>query len=430
MKLRKLIWGVAIVAVCCALVVGGIFAGLFEKSVVPKEIEQPMSPDRIKALAAKGAYVAVAADCYACHTAKGGAAWAGGLPIATPFGTIYSTNISPDKENGIGNWTRAEFHRALRDGVGKGGSHLYPAMPYASYRNMTPDDVDAVYAYLMSREPMKVANRKNALTFPFNIRQTLTFWNLVNLRGEVQAADNVRSAIWNRGHYLVDALGHCGECHTPRNLMQGMQQNKYLQGALLEGIIAPDITKEGLIRMGFDASLLAGFMKSGISAQGAMANQMFDVVHFSTQYMTGEDLNAMSAYLFDLDATPNWSVPPPAPKPVEVAPALAASAHATYLNLCSACHGAEGQGIPHVVVPLSTNASLRLSDARNLVHAVLHGIPAQKFPGLERMEPMPSFKDKLSDQQVADLANWMRAVWGGQKPAFKPEGVASIRRGK
>ena len=168
-----------------------------------------------------------------------------------------------------------------------------------------------VYAYLMSREPMQVANRNNALTFPFNIRQTLTFWNLVNLPGEAQAADDARSANWNRGQYLVDALAHCGECHTPRNVMQGMQQNKYLQGSLLEGIMAPDITREGLARMGFDAPLLAGFMASGISAQGAMTNQMFDVVHFSTQYMTGEDLNALSAYLFDLDAAPDKSVPPP-----------------------------------------------------------------------------------------------------------------------
>ena len=361
---------------------------------------------------------------------EGRCSWAGGLPIATPFGTIYSTNISSDKKNGIGNWTRSEFHRALRDGVGKTGSHLYPAMPYASYRNMTSDDVDALYAYLMSREPMQVPNRNNVLTFPFNIRQSLTFWNLVNLRGEAQAANDARSANWNRGQYLVDALAHCGECHTPRNLMQGMQQNRYLQGSLLEGITAPDITREGLARMGFDAPLLAGFMASGVSPQGAMTNQMFDVVHFSTQYMTGEDLYALSAYLFDLDAAPDKSVPPPPPKPVVLAPAFAASAHATYLNLCSACHGAEGQGIPHVVVPLSTNASLRLSDARNFVRTVLHGVPARKFPGLERMEPMPSFKDKLTDQQVADLANWMRAVWGGQEPTFKVEGAASIRQGK
>jgi mono/diheme cytochrome c family protein len=428
--MRTPMWSVTIVSGCCALVVGSMFAGLFEKSVAPKEIEQPLSPDQIKALVAKGAYVAVAADCYACHTAKGGAAWAGGLPIATPFGTIYSTNISSDKKNGIGNWTRAEFHRALRDGVGKTGSHLYPAMPYASYRNMTSDDVDAVYAYLMSREPMQVVNRKNALTFPFNIRQTLTFWNLVNLPGQAQAADDVRSSNWNRGKYLVDALAHCGECHTPRNLIQGMQQRKYLQGSLLEGIIAPDITREGLSLMGFDAPLLADFMASGISAQGAMINQMFDVVHFSTQYMTAEDLKALSAYLFDLDAAPDKSTPPPAPKPVALVPAFAASAHATYLNLCSACHGAEGQGIPHVVVPLSTNASLRLSDARNLVRTVLNGIPAQKFPGLERMESMPSFNDKLTDQQIADLANWMRAVWGGQEPTFEAEGVASVRQGK
>jgi mono/diheme cytochrome c family protein len=396
--------------------------------VVAEGIEQPLSPDRVKALAAKGAYVAVAADCYACHTAKGGAAWAGGLPVATPFGAIYSTNISPDRENGIGSWTRAEFHRALRDGVGKGGSHLYPAMPYASYRKMTSNDVDAVYAYLMSREPMRVANRENALPFPFNIRRSLTFWNLLNLPGKELTADTTRSAIWNRGHYLVDALAHCGECHTPRNVTQGMQQDKYLQGALLEGVIAPDITKEGLTLMGFDAPLLARSMKSGISAQGAMINQMFEVVHYSTQYMTDEDLKALSAYLFDLDVVPDTSAPPRFTKAVKIPPALAASARAAYLNLCSACHGAEGQGIPHVVVPLSTNASLRLNNAHNLVHAVLHGIPAQDFPGLERMEPMPSFKDKLTDQQVADLANWMRAIWGGKEPTFRPEDVKSIRQ--
>lgn len=429
MTLRRVLWGLAILVVLGVIVAGSIFAGLFEKSVVAKDIDQPLSAGQMKTLAERGAYVAVAADCYACHTAKGGAAWAGGLPLQTPFGTIYSSNISPDKEHGIGNWTRADFHHALRDGIGKGGRHLYPAMPYASYRQMTPEDVDAVYAYLMTREPMNVANRKNELAFPFNIRQSLTFWNLVNLPGEKPANDPARSAVWNRGHYLADALAHCGECHTPRNLMQGMEQSKYLQGTLIEGVVAPDITKEGLTRMGFDVPLLASFMKSGISAQGAMTNQMFDVVHFSTQYMTDDDLKALSAYLFDLDAVPDQQATPPAPKPVEVAPELAASARVTYTNLCSGCHGAEGQGIPHVVVPLATNASLRINDARNFVHTVLHGISAQRFPGLERMQPMPSFEDKLTDQQMADLANWARATWGGQQPDVKPEDVAKVRKG-
>lgn len=429
MIVRRLLWGVAILAVLGVIVAGSIFAGLFEKSVVAKDIDQPLSADQMKTLAERGAYVAVAADCYACHTAKGGAPWAGGLPLQTPFGTIYASNISPDKENGIGNWTRADFHHALRDGIGKGGKHLYPAMPYASYRQMTPEDIDAVYAYLMTREPMKVANKKNELAFPFNIRQSLTFWNLVNLPGEKPANDPARSEVWNRGHYLADALAHCGECHTPRNLMQGMEPSKYLQGTLIEGIVAPDITKDGLTRMGFDVPLLASFMKSGISAQGAMTNQMFDVVHFSTQYMTDDDMKALSAYLFGLDAVPEKSAVLPAPKPVEVAPELAASARGTYTDLCSGCHGAEGQGIPHVVVPLATNASLRINDGRNFVHTVLHGISAQRFPGLERMQPMPSFEDKLTDQQMADLANWARATWGGQQPDVKPEDVAKVRKG-
>lgn len=155
--LRKLLLAILAAVVIGVLVAAGIFFGMFEKSVVAADIEQQLSADQMKALAQRGAYVAVAADCYACHTARDGAPWAGGMPFVTPFGTIYSTNISPDKENGIGNWTRAEFHRAVRDGVGKHG-HLYPAMPYASYRKMTTDDVDAVYAYLMNREPMKVAS--------------------------------------------------------------------------------------------------------------------------------------------------------------------------------------------------------------------------------------------------------------------------------
>ncbi|RFB80693.1 cytochrome c [Methylovirgula sp. 4M-Z18] len=424
--LKKLLLVAAALVILVGLFAGCVFIGLFEKSVVAKDIEQPLSVDQMKALAERGAYVAVAADCYACHTAKDGAPWAGGLPFATPFGTLYATNISPDKENGIGSWTRAEFHRAVRDGIGRRG-HLFPAMPYASYRNMTPEDVDAVYAYLMTRAPMNVPNKPAELTFPFNIRQGLTFWNLFNLPGSAASADAARSETWNRGRYLTDALAHCGECHTPRNLLMGMRQDAYLQGALLEGVVAPDITKAGLTQMGFEPSVLASFMKSGISNQGAMANQMFEVVHFSTQYMSRDDLNALSAYLFDLDKMPDSTIPPEPPKPVAIASDVAASAKTTYVAVCSGCHGADGQGIPHVVVPLTTNTSLRLSSGRNLIRAVLDGIPAQHFPGLERMQPMPGFKTLLTDQQVADLANWLRASWGGQEPKVTLDDVRQTR---
>lgn len=423
---RKLLLAVLTVAFIGALAAGAVFLGLLERSVVGKEIEQPLTAEQMKGLVKRGAYVAVAADCYACHVTKGGAPWAGGLPFETPFGTIYSTNISPDKEHGIGAWTRAEFHRAVRDGVGKQG-HLYPAMPYASYRKLTAGDVDAVYAFLMSREPMKVANRANHLPFPMNIRQGLTFWNLVNLSSDTGTEVAGRSEAWNRGRYLTDALAHCGECHTPRNLTMGMKESAYLQGAELEGVIAPDITKAGLTRMGFDPLVFASFMKSGISAQGAMTNQMFEVVHFSTQYLSPDDLAAMSAYLFDLDTLPERATPPVPPQPVAVPAETGASARATYLAVCASCHGVEGQGIPHVVVPLATNASLRLADARNLNRVILTGIPAQRFPGLERMQPMPGFAAQLSDQEVADLSNWLRANWGGQKPTVTVDEVRRLR---
>ena len=424
---HKVMLGVGALAVLAAIAALSVFLGLFESSVIGKSVERPLTPEEMKRLSARGAYVATAADCYACHTAKGGAAWAGGMPFPTPFGTLYATNISPDKKHGVGNWTRAAFHRAVRDGVGRHGHPLYPAMPYTSYRQMSEDDADAVYAYLMMRDPVPVENKTNKLSFPFNVRQALTFWNLLNLRRDGFAADPKRSATWNRGRYIVDALAHCGECHTPRNLLQGMSMGSYLKGAVIEGIEAPDITEEGLARMGFDPLSLASFMKTGLSAQGSMTNQMFEVVHFSTQYMREEDLKAMAAYLFDLDQIPHEMALSPAPTPVSVPSQVAASARATYVNLCSGCHGASGQGIPHVAVPLSTNISPRLTSPRNLIHAVLHGIPAQRFPGLERMEPMPGFADMLDDKAVADLANWMRGQWGGQQPNVTAGDVAKVR---
>ncbi|ARQ02518.1 cytochrome c [Pseudorhodoplanes sinuspersici] len=427
MRKRTILLGIAAVAIAGFAVAAGVFFGLFQSSVVAKDVATPLTADEMKRLAPRGAYIATVADCYACHTAKGGAPWAGGMPFQTPFGTLYATNISPDKEFGIGNWTRADFHRAMQDGIGKTGANLYPAMPYTSYRQMSSEDVDAIFAYLMTREPMRVENRKNELAFPFSIRRSLAFWNLINLHGGGFVPDDKRSAVWNRGRYIVDALAHCGECHTPRNLMQGMKAADYLKGAVIEGVEAPDITKEGLTRMGFQPLTLAQFMKSGVSALGSMTNQMFEVVHFSTQYMRDEDLTAMSAYLFDLDSMPATSPAPPAPAPVDVPAQVATAARATYDNLCAGCHGANGQGIPHVAVPLLTNVSLRIASARNLVHAVLHGIPAQRFPGLERMEPMPGFADLLDDHAIADLANWMRARWGGQQPNLTAQDIAKLR---
>lgn len=426
--MRKLSFTLAGLALGGAALAGLIVSGTLERSVVAPALEAPLGADRISALAPRGAAVAAAADCYACHTARGGAPWAGGMAFETPFGTIHATNISPSPE-GIGGWSRADFHRALRDGIAPGGRHLYPAMPYTSYRGMTEADVDALYAYLTTRAPMPVANRANGLAFPFDQRWTLGAWNLLNLPATVVERDPKRSEVWNRGRYVTEALGHCGECHTPRDLTQGLRTGAALTGAVIEGLDAPDITPAGLTRMGFTPDTLAGFMGSGLSAQGAATHQMFDVVHFSTRHMDRADLSAMATYLFDRDALPENPLPPASPTPVPVATDVAARARATYDGLCAACHGGQGQGIPHVSVALNTNASLRTTSPAGFVRAVLAGLPTQAFPGGERMEAMPGFAADLDDAAMADLTNWMRAEWGGQAPGLHREAIAAIRAG-
>ncbi|MGU3540747.1 c-type cytochrome [Methylobacterium sp. A54F] len=426
---RRRVAGLVLGGGLAGLILAGlVFAGAFETSVVARDVEAALSPEAMRALAPRGARVAEAADCAACHTARGGAPWAGGLPLETPFGTIHATNISPSPE-GIGGWSRAAFHRAMRDGLAPGGRHLYPAMPYTSYRGLTPEDTDALYAYLMTRAPVAVANRPNTLAFPFDQRWTLAAWNTLSLPATVAAPDPRRSALWNRGRYVTEALAHCGECHTPRNLIQATRADAALTGATIEGVEAPDITPAGLARMGFAPQGLARFLKRGLSAQGGMTNQMFEVVHFSTQYMPEADLAALSAYLFDLDALPDAPREPPAPAPQPVAQAVAERARATYAGLCAGCHGGEGQGLPHVSVPLSTNAGLRLANPASAVRAVLAGLPAQRFPGGERMEAMPGFAADLDDAALADLVNWMRAAWGGQPPTLAPADIARIRGG-
>ncbi|WP_449409409.1 c-type cytochrome [Methylobacterium komagatae] len=412
-----------------ALVAGGLLAsGVLKRSAVAQDVETPLSQEAMKALAPRGAKVAAAADCFACHTARGGAPWAGGLPLETPFGIIHATNITPSPQ-GIGGYSRADFHRALRDGIAPGGRHLYPAMPYASYRGLSAEDVDALFAYLMTRAPVAVANKANTLGFPFDQRWTLAAWNVLSLPTTVAGPDPTRSDLWNRGRYVAEALGHCGECHTPRNMIQAMRGDATYRGATIEGVEAPDITPDGLRRMGFDPHGLAQFMRLGLSAQGGATHQMFDVVHFSTQHMDEADLTALSAYLFDRDALPSEPEKPVAPTPVAVPQAVATRAQATYAGLCAGCHGQAGEGIPHVSVPLRTNALMRVASGSGLVRATLHGLPAQRFPGNERMEAMPPFANLLDDTALAELGTWMRAEWGGQSTPVSAEEVARQRAG-
>jgi mono/diheme cytochrome c family protein len=377
---------------------------------------------------ARGRYLVKAADCAACHTTADGAPFAGGVKLASPFGTFYGTNITPDKDHGIGKWSADDLYKALHDGVTP-DKQLYPAMPYTSYRQLSRADSDAIYAYLMAQKPAAVANHEPELSFAFNLRSGVRFWNWAFLKDALPDASAGSSAgastEWNRGRYLASALGHCAECHTPRGAFGQLDGAKPLSGAALGRIAAPDITPHGLAARGWGAADLQTFFATGIAPQGSAFGEMYPVVHLSSQYLTQDDLRAMSTYLLGEQA--------PAPQPLQPLQSLSADAaqleagRNVYLAVCAGCHGLNGEGKPHVAVPMHGNSTLRQGDAHNLIVAMLDGIGAQDFPGLERMQDMPGFATQLSDAELAQLANYLRATWGGQPADVTADAVKALR---
>ena len=370
---------------------------------------------------ARGKYLAEAADCAACHTAPGGAPFAGGLAMPSGFGTIYATNITPDPDYGIGRWSADDFWRALHDGVRRDGQQLYPAMPYTSYRGMTREDSDAIYAYVMQLRPAQVPNVVTNLRFPFNIRLGMRGWNLLFLTDSLPAVSVGSSPAWQRGRYLVDVLGHCGECHTPRGMLGQMELSRPMTGFALGRFEAPDITPAGLAARGWTAAALRDFLGSGLTEDGSAFSDMHPVVMLSTQRLTPNDLVKAVKYLMGDTPPPPVSLPP--------APAIAATSpgRTSYVALCAGCHGLDGDGIPNTVVAMRGNTTLRLTDPRNLIVSILDGMAAQNFPYLQSMQAMPGFADKLSDQQAADLANYLRVSFGGQKGDVTPAAVRALR---
>jgi mono/diheme cytochrome c family protein len=374
---------------------------------------------------ARGKYLATAADCAACHTAPGGAPFAGGLTMQSGFGTIYATNITPDPDEGIGRWSAGDFWRALHDGVRRDGQQLYPAMPYTSYRGMTRADSDAIYAYVMQLRAMKVASPKTELKFPFNVRLGMVGWNLLFLHDSLPAVSKGRSQAWERGRYLVNVLGHCGECHTPRGIAGEMELSKSLTGFALGRIAAPDITPAGLADRGWTDSGLRAFLGRAVARQGSAFGDMRPVVALSTRNMTAEDIDAVVTYLLGDDPLP---VRPPSIDPAQVRAAATGAGRLSYVALCAGCHGLEGDGVPNTVIALRNNSTPRLADPRNLIVATLDGVGSENFPHRENIEVMPGFSDKLSDGEAAELANYVRVTFGGRKSNVTPADVRRLRK--
>lgn len=370
---------------------------------------------------ALGRYLVDAADCAACHTSKGGAPFAGGVPLHSPFGTIHGTNITPDPEHGIGRYTSDDFFHALTQGEARDGHQLYPAMPYVSYQSMARADSDAMYAYLMNQAAVKQANPSNDVRFPANVRASLHGWNFLFAGAESSPASRGNSSSWQRGRYLVETLGHCGECHSPRGMLGQVDRDRQFAGNRELGrFAAPDITPQGLVARGWDGALLREYLATGSSAIAVASDEMLEVVDLSTSRLRNGDLEAMAIYLLG-DA-------PPAPVRLPAAPAGAdAAGRRHYFNLCAGCHGRDGGGVPNVAVALRANTSVRDPGPHNLIVAILDGLPEHDFPGLARMQAMPGFAAELDDAAVAALASWLRQQFGGQS-GLGADAVRELRR--
>jgi mono/diheme cytochrome c family protein len=382
--------------------------------------QDSQSFDRIE----RGRMLAVLGDCAACHTARGGEPFAGGLALQTPFGTLVAPNITPDRDTGIGNMTNDEFLAALHDGRGQNGRRLYPAMPYPTYTKMTDDDVLAIRAYLGTVAPVSNRVIVNQLPFPFSIRLAMAFWNRLNFTPGRFQPNPQKSAEWNRGAYIVEGPAHCGTCHTPKNLLGGDKTGRPLAGAALQGWFAPNITPNARQGIGnWSKDELARYLKSGTNSWTLASGPMADAVSHSTSKMTDEDIAAIATYLKDGDTGES------AADPVAIAAndsAMRAGA-AIYKDACAACHKDAGTGEIHLFPRLAGSALVQSDDPTTLARVVLQGTRAVATSGAPTAPAMPAFDWRLDDGEVAAVLTYIRNSWGNAASAVSASAIANRR---
>ena len=375
----------------------------------------------------RGRYLATAGDCIACHTSPNGKPFTGGLPIETPFGTLVSPNITPDRETGIGNWSDEDFIRAMHEGIGRHGQYLYPAFPYPSFTRVTRDDVLAIKAYLGTLDPVVNSVVSNQLSFPFNIRTSLLAWNALNFTPGEFKPDPGRSAEWNRGAYLVEGLGHCTACHTAKTLTGGDDATKRYGGGVIQTWLAPALTNDPRVGLGrWSADDIVAYLKTGHSKFGAASGPMAEVVSDSTSRMTVEDLHAMAIYLKGDRTDAISTVPAPARSNRGEDLNFAAGKN-MYRASCSACHGMDGSGVPSMFPALAGSPAVQSDDATTLIRVVLQGVRSVSTPSAPTGPGMPSYNYKYSDAEVAQILNYIRSDWGNSAPVVSPDTVKTLR---
>ncbi|RKP49486.1 c-type cytochrome [Trinickia fusca] len=366
----------------------------------------------------RGEYLSRAGDCIACHTKPGDKLFAGGRAMPTPFGTLYSPNITSDGETGIGKWSADEFYTMMHTGRSRDGALLYPAMPFAAYTKITRPDSDAIFAYLRSVPPVRQPNRPHELRFPYNNRQLLIGWRTLFFREGEYQPDPTRSVEWNRGAYLVQGLGHCSMCHTAINALGGSSESKAFEGGLIpmQDWYAPSLTSNKEAGLG-DWSIedIADLLQKGVSRRGAVYGPMAEVVYDSMQYVTDDDARAMAVYLKSLPQHGNTeSGTAPATASHEERALLFKLGGKIYDAQCSTCHGNVGQGKLPDFPPLANNQSIQMTSAVNPIRMVLNGGYA---PGtIKNPMPygMPPFAQSLSDEEVAAVVTFIRTAWGNR----------------
>jgi mono/diheme cytochrome c family protein len=371
----------------------------------------------------RGRYLAVLSDCGSCHTVPGSnRPFAGGRAIETPFGNIVAPNITPDPETGIGSWSDEQFDAAVRKGLRRNASRLYPAMPYTAYTKMSRDDVLAIRAYLNTVTPVRNAVVANILPFPFNIRASMRVWNALYFNQGDYKPDAQKSAEWNRGAFLVDGPGHCGACHTPKTFLGGDKTDQYLRGGFLQGWSAPDITGDTRVGVGaWSAEDLLAYLKSGHNRVSAATGPMAEVVSLSTEHMTDPDLTAIATYLKSLTGKQDH------PQTLSKEDPAMVSGAAVYRDQCSACHGIDGKGVAELFPSIADSSMVKSDDPTTSIRIVLRGARSVGTQAQPTAPGMPSYGRQLDDAQIAAVLTYMRNGWGAAAPPVSAGDVARVR---
>jgi mono/diheme cytochrome c family protein len=371
-----------------------------------------------RSLIVRGRELAAIGNCVSCHTSEEGKPFAGARPLPTPFGTIYSTNITPDPETGIGRWSEDDFRRAMHEGVDEKGRDLYPAFPYDHFTRVTDDDLKALYAYFMTRDPVRAGVPPNRLVFPLSLRSTIRAWKAAYFRPGVYRPDPSKSPEWNRGAYLVEGLAHCGACHTPRNALGAERKDRELGGGEAEGWHATSLAADSPGR--WTAEELYTYLRYGREpAHGTAAGPMADVTH-NLADVKEADVRAIAVYVASQMPDGNASA---AGKKAERN--AAADGGTIFAGACAVCHGAVPPTFSNATVPLGVTTSVNAPDPRNAIHVIMEGLKPESG---EKGPMMPGFAAELTDKQVAALVDYLRAEFTDRPPwSDVPKHIAAIR---